>query len=255
MNRIWHHLFGAGIVRTPDDFGSLGDRPSHPQLLDYLSRPAGPPGLVTEAADPLTGTYPHVPLCESCRCRPPGGLDPENRLLHHFPLRRLEAEALRDAILVSSGRLNRGVGGRSIDPYRFQERKDRRLFSGPLDGRGRRSLYTKVTLTEEPPFLTVFNLPEPKQTRGRRDVTSVPRPGADAAQRSVREPASRRMGRPTCSRIVVRRWLRGSRRCSSARWVVDPESFETARFEGLVNRLCDAPSRCPPSVSVLTKSL
>jgi hypothetical protein len=100
--------------------------------------------------------------------------DPENRLLHHYPLRRLEGEAIRDAILAISGRLDRALYGRSIHPYRVLERPDRRLFCGPLDGRGRRSIYIRVTLTEEPPFLSIFNLPDPKTAQGRRDKTNVP---------------------------------------------------------------------------------
>ncbi|MEE3368023.1 MAG: PSD1 and planctomycete cytochrome C domain-containing protein [Planctomycetota bacterium] len=173
VNRIWHHLFGHGLVRTTDDFGALGDRPSHPQLLDYLAVQFVRQGwslkrLIRSLV--LTRTYRAASRVNAGARE----VDPENRLLHHFPLRRLEAEAIRDTMLAVAGNLSRDFGGRSIHPYRVQERKDRRLFAGPLDGRGRRSLYTKMTLTEEPPFLTVFNLPEPKQTRGRRDVTSVP---------------------------------------------------------------------------------
>jgi len=173
VNRVWHHLFGAGIVRTTDDFGEVGDRPSHPRLLDYLAARFVEEGwsvkkLVRSLV--LTRTY-RMASRQRAAART---VDPENRLLHRYPLRRLEAEAIRDAILSISGRLDPTLYGRSIHPYRFKQRPTRRLFSGPLDGDGRRSIYTKVTLTEEPPFLAVFNLPEAKVARGRRDRTNVP---------------------------------------------------------------------------------
>ena len=173
VNRVWHHLFGTGIVATPDDFGAIGERPSHPRLLDYLADQFVADGWsVKQLIRTIVRTRTYR---MSSRPRKGGqAVDPQNRLLHHFPLRRLEAEAIRDALLVASGRLDRRMYGPSIHPYRYKERKNRRLFSGPLDGRGRRSVYMKLTLTEEPPFLTVFNLPEAKVTRGRREVTSVP---------------------------------------------------------------------------------
>jgi hypothetical protein len=173
VNRIWHHLFGAGIVRTPDDFGRLGDAPSHPELLDYLaSRFVRDDWSVKKLIRFLVHTRAFrmsSHFLETAR-----EADPENRLLHHYPLRRLEGEAIRDAILAISGRLDRALYGRSIHPYRVLERPDRRLFCGPLDGRGRRSIYIRVTLTEEPPFLSIFNLPDPKTAQGRRDKTNVP---------------------------------------------------------------------------------
>jgi len=172
-NRVWHHLFGTGIVKTTDDFGEVGERPSHPRLLDYLADRFVADGwsvkrLVRSIV--LTRTYRMASPYRAAA----GAVDPDNRLLHRYPLRRLEAEAIRDAMLAVSGRLDRALYGRSIHPHRFVPRPDRRLFSGPLDGEGRRSLYTKMTLTEEPPLLAIFNLPEAKVARGRRDLTSVP---------------------------------------------------------------------------------
>src|SRR5207253_4858841 len=90
------------------------------------------------------------------------------------PARRLEAEAIRDSILAISGRLNGTLYGMSIPSFRETPNADRRLFPGPLDGHGRRSLYIKNTLMEAPRFLDVFDFPGGKVTQGRRDVTSVP---------------------------------------------------------------------------------
>ena len=106
--------------------------------------------------------------------RTPNAIDPENRRLHHFPARRLEAEAIRDSILAVSGRLDRKLFGPSIQPHRFEPMPERRLFPGPLDGNGRRSVYTRITLMQGPAFLEVFNFPDPKVAQGRRDVTNVP---------------------------------------------------------------------------------
>lgn len=178
VNRVWHYLFGTGIVRTTDDFGHMGDQPSHPALLDYLA--------TTFVANPPTGQgwsvkrlIRSIMLTETFQMSSTADakaaqIEPENRLLHHFPARRLEAEAIRDSILAVSGRLDRTLYGPSIQPYRTEPMPERRLFPGPLDGNGRRSIYTKVTLMQGPKFLEVFNFPDPKVPVGRRDVTNVP---------------------------------------------------------------------------------
>jgi hypothetical protein len=94
--------------------------------------------------------------------------------LHHYPLRRLEAEEIRDTVLAASGRLEPVLYGAAIDPHRTSEDPMKRLFSGPLDGKGRRSIYLKLTIMEPPRFLATFNQPAPKIPTGRRDVTNTP---------------------------------------------------------------------------------
>jgi hypothetical protein len=86
----------------------------------------------------------------------------------------MEAEAIRDNILVTSGRLDPKLFGMSVQPFREKEYADRRLFPGPLDGNGRRSIYIKNNLMEGPKFLEAFNFPGGKVTQGRRDITNVP---------------------------------------------------------------------------------
>jgi mono/diheme cytochrome c family protein len=173
VNRVWHHLFGAGIVRTPDDFGHLGELPSHPELLDWLARRFMAEGWSTKKLI-------HMLVTSSAwrqRSVPnPAAVvvDPENRLLHHMPLRRLEAESIRDAMLAASGRLDSALYGPPINPFRVAEDKNKRLHTGPLDGDGRRSLYLKMTMMEPPRFLGTFNQPLAKVTVGRRDATNVP---------------------------------------------------------------------------------
>ncbi|HEY1785113.1 MAG TPA: DUF1549 and DUF1553 domain-containing protein, partial [Pirellulales bacterium] len=173
VNRVWLNLFGEGLVRTPDDFGHLGEPPIHPELLDYLAARFIEEGwsvkklvtiLVTSATWRQGGRASDAGLA----------LDAENRLWHHRPLRRLDAESIRDSMLAVAGRLDGRLGGPPIDPSRAVEDAAKRLFSGPLDGDGRRSLYLKMTLMEPPKFLALFNQPMPKLTAGRRDTTNVP---------------------------------------------------------------------------------
>lgn len=173
VNRVWQWVYGAGLVRTPNDFGHLGVKPSHPQLLDYLAREYINDGwstkrlirrLVMTRAFRQSGK-----VTEAARNR-----DPDNRLWQHYPTRRLEAEAIRDSILAVSGRLDRRMYGRPIDVPRSKEDASKRLFSGPLDGQGRRSIYLRMSIMDPPRFLVGFNLPDLKLPTGKRDVTNVP---------------------------------------------------------------------------------
>jgi hypothetical protein len=173
VNRVWHHLFGAGLVRTVDDFGHVGDLPSHPELLDYLAARFVADGwsvkrLIRTIALSRTFRASNQPSAAA------NERDPQNRLLSHYAARRMEAEAIRDSILAASGRLDPALYGMSVQPFREKENADRRLFPGPLDGAGRRSIYIKNTLMEAPKFLGVFNFPGGKVAQGRRDVTNVP---------------------------------------------------------------------------------
>lgn len=173
VNRVWHHLFGEALVRTPDDFGHLGEKPSHPELLDYLADRFIKEGwsqkkLITMLVCSATWRQDHHADSKGLE------LDPDNRLWHYRPIRRLEAESIRDAMLFVSGRLDASLYGPPINPYRTAQDSAKRLFAGPIDGNGRRSLYTKMTLMEPPRFLALFNQPIPKLTTGKRDVTNVP---------------------------------------------------------------------------------
>ena len=173
VNRVWHWLFGVGLVSTTDDFGHAGEKPSHPELLDYLASRFVAQGwslkhLVREIV--LSETWQQGQAVGAGAL----AIDPTNRLLHHYPVRRLDAESIRDAILFASGRLDERLFGPSIDPPRSKEDPEKRLFSGPLDGAGRRSIYTKITIMEPPRFLTTFNQPTPKIPTGKRDVTTTP---------------------------------------------------------------------------------
>jgi hypothetical protein len=101
-------------------------------------------------------------------------VDPGDALLQHYPLRRIDAETLRDSLLSTAGKLRDSMYGESVQPFRDNPTAYRRLFSGPVDGDGRRSVYVKVTRMEGPKFLETFDYPNPMATRGARDVTNVP---------------------------------------------------------------------------------
>ena len=176
VNRIWHQLFGRGIVPTPDNFGWLGQRPSHPDLLDYLAVEFAEThshsiksfierivltktfGMSSTAADPVYAEK-----------------DPDNRWLHRMPLRRLEAEAIRDSALAISGRLDRTVGGKPIPVHltEFVVGRGSPKKSGPLDGAGRRSIYTALRRNFIPTLMLTFDFPGPFTTMGKRDITNV----------------------------------------------------------------------------------
>jgi hypothetical protein len=176
-NRVWHHLFGRGIVPSVDDFGVMGQPPSHPELLDYLADRFVKEGWSLKKlirAMVLTSTYQmsSVPA-EASRA---AQVDAPNALLHHVPVRRLEAEAIRDAILAVSGRLDRTVYGPTVDVYLtpFMEGRGKPQTSGPLDGDGRRSIYIAVRRNFLPPMMLAFDAPIPFSTIGRRSVSNVP---------------------------------------------------------------------------------
>jgi len=177
VNRVWHHLFGRGLVPTTDNFGRLGEAAADPLaqgLLDTLAVRFRDEGwsvkrLVREIVTSSTWRMGGV--------RDPRAVekDPLNLLLHHHPLRRLEGEAIRDKILAVSGRLDRTVGGPGVEVFVTEFHDGRgKPASGPLDGAGRRSIYTRVRRNFLPSFLTAFDMPVPFQSMGRRNVTNVP---------------------------------------------------------------------------------
>lgn len=174
VNRLWQHHFGEGIVRTPDDFGRMGQLPSHSELLDYLA------GEFVRHGWSIKAMHRMLLLSSAYRMtsRPDlaaGRLDPENRLLHRMPVRRLEAEAIRDAMLAVSGRLERTMYGPGVSPYLYPFMEGRgRPKPGPLDGDGRRSIYLNSRRNYLSPLLLAFDYPASFSTVGRRPVSAVP---------------------------------------------------------------------------------
>ncbi len=156
VNRLWHHVFGRGLVATTDNFGRLGDMPTHPELLDYLSGQFSNNGGSIKELLKLLVTSKTFQLDDGA---PEGAIekDPENKQFSHFSLRRLEAESIRDSIIALTGKLDTSMYGESVG-------------GGAL----RRSVYVKVIRNNLDDFLGVFDAPVPSSTRGRRDATNVP---------------------------------------------------------------------------------
>ncbi len=175
VNRVWHHLLGRGIVPTVDDFGVLGQRPSHPALLDHLAIWFLGDGqsikrLIRRVV--LSRTYQMSsetsPLARE--------LDPSNVLHHHREPKRLEGEIVRDALLSVSGELNSTMYGESVPVFltNFMDGRGRPGASGPPDGDRRRSIYIEVRRNFVSPFMLAFDTPVPFSTMGRRTVSNVP---------------------------------------------------------------------------------
>lgn len=175
VNRLWMHHFGDGIVKTPDDFGVMGERPNHPELLDWLAREFIRQGWSMKQMHRLMVTSATYRMASRADEKSEEA-DPQNRLLHRANIRRLEAECIRDAALAVSGRLDPKLGGPSVMPYltEFMAGRGRPAKSGPLDGDGRRSLYIGVRRNFLTPFFVAFDYPVPFTSIGRRSVSNVP---------------------------------------------------------------------------------
>lgn len=175
VNRVWQQMFGRGLVASPDNFGVLGGRPSHPELLDYLSSEFmkhdwSIKWLVREIA--LSRTY----RLSSRRSESHAEEDPASELLSHRMVRRLSAEAVRDSLLSAADALDMRLGGESTSVYLNDQMtgRGRPKKSGPLDGDGRRSVYIEVRRNFLNPFLVAFDFPMPSTSAGRRNVSNVP---------------------------------------------------------------------------------
>lgn len=182
VNRFWAQCFGEGLVRTPNDFGSQGDPPTHPELLDWLAATFRADGWNVKALLKrivMSRTYRQ----DSSRRRMPKGLpdDPENRLLARGPGGRLSAEVLRDQALAVSGLLVPKIGGPSVKPFQPPGLWEAVSYNGeesyvPDAGEGlwRRSLYTYVKRQSPHPMLLTFDGPTREKCTVRRTRTNTP---------------------------------------------------------------------------------
>jgi hypothetical protein len=174
INRIWHHLFGRGIVPSVDNFGVLGQEPTHPELLDYLA---------AEFMDQdwsIKQMIKRIVLSQTYRLSSQGVAesdqqDPQNLLWHRAHVRRLQGEAIRDSMLTASGRLDPTLFGPSVPIHLTEFLSGRgRPGNGPLDGNRRRSLYLEVRRNFLQPMMISFDTPIPFSTVGRRNTSNVP---------------------------------------------------------------------------------
>ncbi len=174
VNRLWSWCFGKGLFATEDNVGRLGEPPSHPELLDYLAAEFVRDGYSIKRAlrsIVLTRAYRQSSVSSDRAAT----VDPANRLISHAPVRRLDAEALRDAILTASGRLDPTLYGLPVPtPQPPGLTDDKKPVSGPVDGAGRRSVYLNVRKNFPVEFLEIFDRPRPTLPVGRRNVSNQP---------------------------------------------------------------------------------
>jgi Protein of unknown function (DUF1553)/Protein of unknown function (DUF1549)/Concanavalin A-like lectin/glucanases superfamily len=174
-NRIWHHHFGRGIVATPNDFGFNGEEPTHPELLDWLASEFISQGwsvkklqklLVTSATYRQSSAY-NAKAAEQ---------DADDRSLWRFAPRRLEGEAVRDAMLAVSGQLNPQIGGPSFRPFTVTVFNSAfyTLTDSPDPEQNRRTLYRINVESAKSPLLEAFDCPDPSTKTPRRAVTTTP---------------------------------------------------------------------------------
>jgi mono/diheme cytochrome c family protein len=182
VNRFWQEVFGTGIVRTTEDFGSQGEQPVNPELLDWLAVEFRDSGWDVKKFFRLMVT--------SAAYRQSAGTtdekvqrDPNNRLLSHGPRFRMDAEMVRDYALAASGLLNPEVGGESVKPYQpdnvwevvAMKDSNTRFYTRDVGGKlYRRSMYTLWKRSAPPASMDIFNAPTREQCTVRRDRTNTP---------------------------------------------------------------------------------
>jgi hypothetical protein len=186
VNRVWHWLFGAGLVRTTDNFGTTGEQPSHPELLDYLAVRFMDEGWSVKKLIKLLVASRTYQLSATALSG-----DPENRWLGRMNRKRLEAESLRDVILQISGRLQHMRGGPTIKAgtaadygYRFDE---------PV-----RSVYVPVLRNAIPEIFDAFDFADPNTVTGRRNTSTV----APQALYFMNHPWIREQARSAAERVL-----------------------------------------------------
>ena len=178
VNRVWHHHFGRGIVATLDNFGAVGDPPTHPELLDWLAVEFASNGWSIKQMHRLMMTSEAYQMASAYEDAGNTANDPENRSLWRYRTRRLEAEILRDAIMATSGGIDLTVGGPPVFPYVPEE-----ILASQAHGRWdnqpdgpaawRRSVYVYRRRSLVFPFFETFDLPDQGVTTAARNVSTV----------------------------------------------------------------------------------
>jgi len=170
VNRVWQEHFGRGLVATPNDLGAQGERPTHPELLDWLA------SEFVERGWSIKSLHRLIVTSRTYRQASNGGkreFDSENRLLSHMPRRRLEAEAIRDSLLAVAGLLAEKVGGPSVFPELPSELGPAWTVTANESERYRRSVYVVVKRNLRLPLLSVFDAPEAAESCARRFTTTT----------------------------------------------------------------------------------
>ncbi len=182
VNRFWQELFGTGIVKTSEDFGSQGEAPSHPELLDWLAVEFRESGWDVKKLFRLmltSSTYLQASNSTDEKVKK----DPDNRLLSRGPRFRMDAEMVRDYALSTSGLLNPSIGGPSVKPYQpdgiwetvAMQQSNTRFYKADTGQKlYRRSLYTFWKRSAPPASMDIFNAPSRESCTVRRERTDTP---------------------------------------------------------------------------------
>ncbi len=177
-NRVWQHHFGTGLVATPNDFGRMGERPSHPQLLDWLACEFRDSGQSIKRLHRLilcSATYRQ----SSMERKRPAEVDSGNRLLWRMNRRRLDAESVRDTVLLLAGRLDTRMHGPSYRDFVLEKPEHsphyRYDLHDPMDPLShRRSVYRFLVRSQRQPFMSALDCADPSMQVARRDETLTP---------------------------------------------------------------------------------
>jgi hypothetical protein len=170
VNRIWQWHFGRGLVASPNDFGARGEKPTHPELLDWLARQFVDSGYSVKAMHRL------IMQCDAWRraSAAPDAADPDNRWLAHFSRRRLSAEEMRDSLLAASGQLDLSTAqAHPFPPESTWTFSQHDPFSAIYET-NRRSAFLMVQRQRRHPFLSLFDGADPNASSPVRQTTTVP---------------------------------------------------------------------------------
>ena len=179
VNRLWQHHFGVGLVKTSNNFGQVGEKPTHPELLDWLAQELINKDWKIKSIHKLimkSSTYMQTVKWDQPRYE----IDPENKLFWRKEPRRLEGEIIRDSIMNTAGTLNRKMFGPSVKPWVSKDAINTgstnkwpvNVKDGP--NTWRRSIYVFMRRSMRVPFFEVFDVPDGMQSRGVRELTTVP---------------------------------------------------------------------------------
>jgi hypothetical protein len=183
VNRIWAHHFGRGLVGTLDNFGKMGDRPTHPELLDWLAVEFVNRGWSIKQMHRLMMTSEAYQMASRYDDATAAAKDPNDDDLWRFRIQRLDAEVVRDSIMAAAGTIDLTIGGPPIFPHIQEEllkavsfSRIHGIYRNQPDGPAvwRRSIYTYAKRNLPFPMMQVFDLPDLNMSYGARNVSTVP---------------------------------------------------------------------------------
>ena len=177
VNRVWHYHFGRGLVETPNDFGRMGEKPTHPELLDWLAVEFRDNGQSLKQLHRLivnSSAYRQSSLDDPARAK----LDAGNRFLWRMNRQRLDAEAIRDSVLAIAGKLRHEMGGSGFRPFGFKDDHSPHYLYDEHDpddsATHRRSIYRFIVRSVPDPFMTTLDCADPSLSVARRNETLTP---------------------------------------------------------------------------------